>query len=175
MHVFIQIILVLIIQFCFQSCARKVEVVEKKIPWSNEHSIKMNSDLVVKEKMYIEMYLDHRPHLSLVQTGTGLYYQVFNQTKGQRAKEGLHAGVKYKIGLLDGAKCYATDTSEVDFFKIDKSDVESGVNEGIKMMCVGEKALFIIPSHLAHGISGDSYRIPPMAPLVVEIELISLK
>jgi len=53
MHVFIQIILVLIIQFYFQSCARKVEVVEKKIPWSNEHSIKMNSDLVVKEKMYI--------------------------------------------------------------------------------------------------------------------------
>ena len=60
------------------------------------------------------------------------------------------------------------------YFKIDKTDIESGVQEGIKKMKEGEKAVFIIPSHLAHGITGDNNKIPPITPLVVDVELLKL-
>ena len=57
---------------------------------------------------------------------------------------------------------------------IDKSDIESGVQEGIKKMRVGDKAKLIIPSHLAHGLTGDMEKIPPLSVIVVDIHLIGL-
>jgi FKBP-type peptidyl-prolyl cis-trans isomerase len=53
--------------------------------------------------------------------------------------------------------------------------VESGIHEGIKLMRVGEKSKLVFPSHLAHGLVGDLKDIPPLSPLVVDIELIELQ
>jgi FKBP-type peptidyl-prolyl cis-trans isomerase len=79
-----------------------------------------------------------------------------------------------KINLLDGKICYKTDTLEVDQFLVDRSQVESGIQEGIKLMKEGEKAVFILPSNLAHGLLGDFEKIPPMSPIVVNLELIKV-
>jgi FKBP-type peptidyl-prolyl cis-trans isomerase len=42
-------------------------------------------------------------------------------------------------------------------------------------MHVGDKAKFILPSHLAHGIMGDNDKIPPLTPVVYNIELLSIQ
>jgi FKBP-type peptidyl-prolyl cis-trans isomerase len=39
----------------------------------------------------------------------------------------------------------------------------------------GEKALFILPPHLAHGLIGDMNKIPPLTTVVYDIELIGLE
>jgi FKBP-type peptidyl-prolyl cis-trans isomerase len=39
----------------------------------------------------------------------------------------------------------------------------------------GEKAKFILPSHLAHGLVGDLQKIPPLSILVLDVELIDLQ
>jgi FKBP-type peptidyl-prolyl cis-trans isomerase len=75
---------------------------------------------------------------------------------------------------LDGTSCYKTNSDEFEEFVIDKSDIESGVQEGIKKMRVGDKAKLIIPSHLAHGLIGDMDKIPPLTVIVVDIHLIGL-
>ena len=54
-------------------------------------------------------------------------------------------------------------------------NVETGLHEGIKYMKVGEKAKMILPSHLAHGLIGDSKKIPPRSTIVYDIELLDLK
>jgi FKBP-type peptidyl-prolyl cis-trans isomerase len=59
-------------------------------------------------------------------------------------------------------------------FVIDKSDIESGIQEGIKKMREGDRAKMIIPSHLAHGLVGDLDKIPPLSVIVVDIHLIGL-
>jgi FKBP-type peptidyl-prolyl cis-trans isomerase len=79
-----------------------------------------------------------------------------------------------KISLLDGKVCYETDSLELDQFLIDRSQVESGIQEGIKLMKEGERAVFILPSNLAHGLLGDFETIPPMSPIVVNLELIKV-
>jgi FKBP-type peptidyl-prolyl cis-trans isomerase len=38
----------------------------------------------------------------------------------------------------------------------------------------GERAVFILPSNLAHGLLGDFETIPPMSPIVVNLELIKV-
>jgi FKBP-type peptidyl-prolyl cis-trans isomerase len=41
-------------------------------------------------------------------------------------------------------------------------------------MHVGDKMRFILPSHLAHGLTGDQSKIPPLSSVVYEIELLEL-
>jgi len=41
-------------------------------------------------------------------------------------------------------------------------------------MRVGDKAKFIVPSHLGHGLSGDFEKIPPLTTLVIDLELVAL-
>jgi FKBP-type peptidyl-prolyl cis-trans isomerase len=61
----------------------------------------------------------------------------------------------------------------IDEFIVDKSNVETGVQEAIKLMKVGDRAKLIIPAHLAHGITGDMNKIPPISTLIVDLKLYS--
>ena len=68
---------------------------------------------------------------------------------------------------------YKTDTERSEHFAVDFDDVESGLHEGVKYMSVGDKAIFILPAHLAHGITGDQAAIPPQSTLVYDLHLLA--
>jgi FKBP-type peptidyl-prolyl cis-trans isomerase len=53
--------------------------------------------------------------------------------------------------------------------------VESGIHEMVQMMKTGDKVRFVLASARAHGLLGDGDKIPPRAPVLYEMELISLK
>ena len=125
--------------------------------------------------MNIRMYLEQRKSWKVEETGSGLRYYIYKNGDGPFAESGMTANVRFKITLLTGETCYQTEGDEIESFKIDKSEVESGVQEGIKKMRVGDKAKMIIPSHLGHGLAGDFDKIPPLTTIVVDLELISLK
>lgn len=109
-------------------------------------------------------------------TSTGLRYQMIKPvSKGELAQPGKTALAIVKISLLDGRICYETDSEFYEEIPIDHNDRESGLNEGLKLMRKGEKAKFILPSHLAHGLVGDLQKIPPLSILVLDVELIDLQ
>ena len=155
------------------SCQTEQEKV--KIDWSQERSSDFGKELAFEEDMNIRMFLDQRKSWKVEETGSGLRYYIYKKGDGPLAESGMTAKVRFKITLLTGETCYQTEGDEVESFKIDKSEVESGVQEGIKMMHVGDKAKMIIPSHLGHGLAGDFDKIPPLTTIVVDLELISLK
>jgi FKBP-type peptidyl-prolyl cis-trans isomerase len=159
---------------CIQSCKEEAEKVSSKNEWSDSTSVGFNKDRIKEEELQINLYLSHHSNLNLVPTGSGLRYQISKQTNGIKVESGDSVDVALKINLLDGKLCYKTDTLEVDQFLVDRSQVESGIQEGIKLMKEGEKAVFILPSNLAHGLLGDFEKIPPMSPIVVNLELIKV-
>lgn len=59
-------------------------------------------------------------------------------------------------------------------FPVGHQQVISGWDEGLLLMNEGSKAIFVIPSNLAYGEQGYG-NIPPMAPLVFDVELVSVK
>jgi FKBP-type peptidyl-prolyl cis-trans isomerase len=149
---------------------------QNKLPdWNNEKSAELNEDLALEEDLDIQMYLVKFEKMKVTETGTGLRYIVMKAGDGAIPQPGQDAKVKYKISLLDGTVCYETGKDELDVFRVDKSEMESGIHEGIKLMKIGEKAKLIFPSHLAHGLIGDLKKIPPLSPLVVDIELIEVE
>ncbi len=158
----------------FYSCSSNEEI-QKDIDWDKKKSMYLNQKIAQKEKMDILMYIENHQKLEMEQTGTGLFFQIIKKNeKGILAKPGMEAAVKYKITFLNGDLCYETPKDEVSYFKIDHSEIESGIQEGIKKMKKGEKSVMIVPSHLAHGITGDQNKIPPASTLVIELHLIDL-
>ncbi len=156
------------------SCAEE-EKPPKPVNWNIEKSTEMNKELAIEQDLDIDLYFAQHENWEVKQTGTGLRYVIFKKTDGVMPKPGMEARTQYKISLLDGTEVYQTASDEVDIFEIDKSDMESGIHEGIKLMHVGEKAKLVFPSHLAHGLVGDFKKIPPLSPLVVDIELIGIE
>jgi FKBP-type peptidyl-prolyl cis-trans isomerase len=155
------------------SCTAPTE--EKRIPeWNAEKSTKLNKELALEEELDIQLFIAQHEQWKVTETGTGLRMIVLKEGEGALAQPGQYAKVHYKISLLDGTVCYETAKDELDVFRIDNSEMESGIHEGIKKMKKGEKCKLIFPSHLAHGLIGDSQKIPPLSPLVVDIELIEI-
>jgi len=110
----------------------------------------------------------------MIETKTGLWYMIYEKGEGKKSKEGLYATINYNIALLDGPQCYSSDSLGPKRFKIGRSLVESGLEEGILLLTEGDKARFILPPHLAHGLVGDDNRIPARSIIVYDVELLSL-
>ena len=90
-------------------------------------------------------------------------------------KIGQEVWLDLTIKLLDGTTCYTSEDSEDEVFIVDKSDKESGLNEIVKLLTVGDKAKIILPSHLAHGLLGDFDKIPPQSILLIDVQLNKIK
>lgn len=138
-----------------------------------ENLIEANKIAIGKESEQIAVYVKNEK-LNVKQSQTGLRYDIYSDQEGENIKEKQEAVVKYTVSLLDGTKCYSTD-GLAETFTVGKDYVESGLHEGIQYMSIGDKALIIIPSHLAHGLAGDFKKIPIKATIVYDIELIDIK
>ncbi len=136
--------------------------------------IRVNKMLAQKESDEIDAYI-RRQGWGMKRTGTGLRYVIFDPGKGERAVPGKTAKVNYKISLFDGTVCYSSDSTGAAEFLVEQDNVESGIHEGIQLLNAGGKAKFVLPSHLAHGLLGDENKIPPLSPVVYDIELLEVK
>ena len=136
--------------------------------------IEANKMYVKRENDEIDQYVAHRGW-QMTTTGTGLRYMITKKGTGELAVLEKQAKVNYKITLLDGTLCYSSDSTGAKVFVIGKDNVESGLHEGIQLLHVGDKAIFILPSHLAHGLIGDESKIPPHSTVIYEIELIAIR
>jgi FKBP-type peptidyl-prolyl cis-trans isomerase FkpA len=139
-----------------------------------ESLIEANKQLNLGESEEIDLYLLQKG-LKMKQTGTGLRYLIQSQGTGKQASAGMRASVRFTLSLLNGKTCYSSDSTGIEEFLIDQDEVESGLHEGIKLLREGDRAKFILPSHLAHGLMGDNDCIPARSPVVYDIELLKLK
>jgi FKBP-type peptidyl-prolyl cis-trans isomerase len=117
----------------------------------------------------------NRYQWQMKETGTGLRYLIYKQGNGKKPKIGSVVKINYKTGLLNGVTIYNSEESGPKIFEIGKADVETGLQEGILLLKVGDKAKFIIPSHLGFGLLGDQKKIPQKATLIYDVELISVE
>jgi len=139
-----------------------------------EPLINVNKQLVKDENKDIENYIN-RYGWKMTETGTGLRYSIYKKGNGVQPKKGDYATIKYKVSLINGILCYDSNKEGPKEFLTGKAEVENGLEEGIMLMHVGDKAKLIIPSHLAFGLLGDDNKIPKRATLVYDIELINVK
>jgi FKBP-type peptidyl-prolyl cis-trans isomerase len=90
------------------------------------------------------------------------------------AETGKIAVLRYSVWLITGDEIYNSDRDGLKEFMIGRGGVESGLGEGILLLRVGDRAKFIIPSHLGFGLLGDQDKVPPKSTLIYDLELVSL-
>lgn len=109
-------------------------------------------------------------------TSTGMRTFVMQSGTGEKADRGDRVSVLYKGMLLNGTVFDQTRGPDQPFtFRAGRGEVIEGWEEGIPMMRVGEKRLFIIPFELGYGTRGDPPKIPRRATLVFEVELVKVE
>ncbi len=135
---------------------------------------KTNVRLLAAEDQEIEDFIK-RHGLEVKETGSGLRYSIVEEGDGEKTQHGMTAVLNYRIRLLTGDVVYSSDEDDPKEFRIGRGGVESGLEEGIMLLNKGDKAIFIMPAHLAHGFPGDGVKIPKRAAIVYDVELIDLK
>ncbi len=144
-----------------------------KVPMSKENLIKANKGLVSLDKERIEAFVK-RHNWDMEMSETGLWHQIYEHGTGDSAQTGKVATLKFEVSLLDGTLCYTSDSIGPKTFLIGQGGVESGLEEAVLLMRIGDKARFILPPHLAYGLIGDEDKIPARATIVYNVELLKL-
>lgn len=142
--------------------------------WTKEQSTTLNENLSREQDIRIRLYLEQRKNWDVIDTGSGLRVWVYEDHEGPTAQENDQVDVKFEVRLLNDSLIYKSEEGELSTFKVDKSDIETGVMEGIKYLSVGDKAKLIVPSHIGHGLLGDFRKIPPLEVLVIDLELVKI-
>lgn len=109
-------------------------------------------------------------------TESGLRYKIIQKGNGKKAENGKTVSVHY-TGQLDNGKTFDSSypRKKPIEFPLGRGNVIEGWDEGIALLQVGDKARFVIPSHLGYGSRGAGGVIPPNAVLIFDVELMDVK
>ena len=148
----------------------------KEIEWSQDQSSDMNSVFASEEDDEIELFLKQHSDWKMTKTGTGLRYFIYEKSEfNDTAKVNDIVTVDFEISLLDGTICYSSIENGPESFTVERADIESGLHEAMQLMCTNDRAKFILPSQMAHGLIGDEEKIPPLTPVVYDIKLLKIE
>ena len=107
-------------------------------------------------------------------TASGLYYAKSLETNGETPSIGQTAQIKFVASYLDGTLLGNSDQLGDHYdVRYGLGQVLKGLEEGIGLMHVGEKARFVLPYSLAYGANPYG-NIPAYSNLIFDVELLNL-
>lgn len=134
-------------------------------------------DFETYEKVFLKNYLTEQD-MDTVPLTDGLYKILISEGEGPYPKRGDTLTINYEGKFLNGIFFDSTIKRKHAFEYIVGTEWQliDGMEQAVRMMKEGEKALFILPSELAFGARGSSNgTIPPYTSVIYEVELGALK
>ncbi len=114
-----------------------------------------------------------------VKTASGLQIITLQKGDGEKPQVGQEVKVKY-LGFLENEEVF--DESPGFKYVLGDKTIIPGWNEALQQMRLHEKAIIILPPHLAYGEKGsrdeyepDKYSIPPNSTILFEMTLLKIK
>ncbi len=105
---------------------------------------------------------------------SGLKMFTLQEGKGANPCEKCKVEIKYTARFESGLIFDQTDTLKPISTQLGVGFLKRGLEEGIKNMVEGQKAIIFIPYTLAYGETGYKERIPPRANIIYELELVRI-
>jgi len=131
----------------------------------------LNRYFIQKDKERIQNYIE-RKKLDMTESPTGLWYQILKPGEGDTFSNRDKVILDYECSLLDGTKCYSSESLGPKELILGRSRMEAGMNEGLRMLKPGAEAIFILPPFLAFGLPGDGKNIPARAVIVYNVNIL---
>lgn len=157
----------------FVSCQPSQEP-QKPKPYTKKQ---LDSLVIDMEQKYNRMEEDRirdyiSRHIPMQKSQMGYWYAI-TQKNPDGKPIGESSLVKYTrvVSLCNTKELY----NDQIILKIGNGNEISGMHEALKMLRKGEKALFIFPSYLAHGLLGDMNKVPPKSELIYEVNILDVQ
>jgi FKBP-type peptidyl-prolyl cis-trans isomerase FkpA len=166
------LLLFVVVTILYSSCNNSPQNrVIKSRPGINDLA-DINRYFVQKDRERILNYIE-RKNLPMKESKSGLWFYIKNEGSGKYFSEKEKVTFNYVCSMLDGTECYNSDKLGPKEIVLGKSEIEPGLNEGLRLLKPGGEAVFILPPFLAYGLVGDGKSISSRAVLVYEIRIIT--
>ncbi|MGE0078178.1 MAG: FKBP-type peptidyl-prolyl cis-trans isomerase [Bacteroidales bacterium] len=167
--------IVIVLMFCLSCKTKQNQLVAKPDKAQTQEMLeRINRVLVQEDRDQIEGYIKRSKLDGVQESKTGLFYLIWGDANGDSVKKGNLVEYSFRITLLDGTLCYQSKPDSLGTFVVGHGGVETGLEQGILLMRQGQKAKFIMPPFLAHGLIGDAKRIPARSIIVYDVELLKV-
>ncbi len=166
-------VIMILASSCGQPEARK-PIVRKTSSFMSE-SIERNKLLTQAENELLQKKMaedSSRVYLNS-EYGFWYYYDVREDSIASMAESGDLVRYDHEVLDLAGEVIFSKEELGTREYRVDRQELISGLQDGIKLMREGEKVTFLFPSHKAYGYTGAE-RINPNQPLVYKVELIEV-
>jgi peptidylprolyl isomerase len=136
---------------------------------------KNKASAALNHKAQAEFLVENAKRDNVLETGSGLQYEVLVAVDEEGAKPRASSKVKvhYHGTLIDGS-VFDSSVERNQPISFGLNQVISGWTEGVQLMKEGEKFRFYIPSELGYGDKAAG-RIPPGSLLIFEVELLKIE
>lgn len=128
------------------------------------------------ENKKIENYIAADSLHTYVNSQNGFWYRIIDKSTNNRfPKFGETVVYNLEIQDLNNQIIYSEEEIGTQSYRVDKQDLITGLQKGIKLMNEGDKAKFLIPAYSAYGIIGDQKRIGNNQSIITIVTLKSIK
>ncbi len=167
------LIIVLVISSCSKPEPRK-PIVRKTGSFLDE-SVKRNKEANKVEENILKLLMQKDSLHSYTNSENGFwyYYQIKDSLDLKSPIKGDKVLFTYDVKNLQNTILFSKDEiGNIDYI-VDKQELISGLQDGIKLMKEGEIVTFLFPSFKAYGYSGNE-KVKPNEPLIITVELIKI-
>ena len=136
-------------------------------------SVKLNKKINAVEEKAIKYYIAQDSLSDYYNSPSGFWYKYLIQIDeiDQIPNIGDEVEFEYEISDLLDNIIYSNESLGVQKYSIDKENIESGIQNGLKLMKENEEIVFLFPSFSAFGFSGDNEKIGIKQPLIYKVKL----
>lgn len=168
-----------LIAILFLSCSepKARRPITQKTSTVLKETIEQNKKLIALENEVIEKYLASDSTNIYITSSYGFWYTYKTQKKNlnQTPKLSDEVEIEYNITDLQGNVIYSKEELGIKKYRVDKEDFIPALQEGIKLMKIGETITFIIPSYRAFGLVGDENKIGINQTIKSTVTLLNIK
>lgn len=146
-------------------------IIRKTSSFMNE-SIERNKVLIQLEEELLKQKMDRDSLHTYVNSEHGFwyYYEKKDTLNFKTPVKGDEVVFSYEIKDLRDSIIYSKEELGIRNYLVDKEDLLTGLQEGIKLMKEGEIVTFLFPSYLAFGYTGFE-KIQTNQPLIFTVQL----
>ncbi|MFT4576124.1 MAG: FKBP-type peptidyl-prolyl cis-trans isomerase FkpA [Polaribacter sp.] len=172
------IVFILGVLFLF-SCAEKQarRPVTQKTATVLSETIQLKKELIASENKFIEDYIAKDTINTYFTSSFGFWYSYNSKKENEinSPKTGDEVTLEYNITDINNVVIYSKEELGIKKYTIDKEDFILGLQEGLKLMKVGETITFVIPSYRAFGLIGDENKIGTNQTIKSTVTLLNIK
>lgn len=139
-------------------------------------SAQKNKKLLVQQEALIDSITKADTLHTYITSKDGFkyYYITENKEDNYTPVFGDVVEFSYAISDIHGKEIYSKQEKKTQTYYVDKEELFFGLRTAIKLLKVGEEAVFFFPSEIAFGYHGDKKKIGVNEPIMVQVQILKI-